>query len=228
MTTDIFIRTYEKDLEWLKYCLRSIHKYVTGYRQIIICIPENQKKLIDSWNLTAEKVVTCRIYNDDYLGQQISKMLSFQYTDADRILFMDSDCVFLRNVDILEMTVEGKPIIYKTKYGNLEGAEAWKGVTEKFLGGIVEYEYMRRHPFMYNRETLIAINNFKRVEDYVLSQSFRNFSEFNVIGAFAEKYESDKYHFIDTESVVMPEIFLRQYWSWSGLTENERIELDKI
>ena len=34
--TDIFIKTYPGDFIWLKYCIRSIEKFVTGFRNIII------------------------------------------------------------------------------------------------------------------------------------------------------------------------------------------------
>src|SRR5688572_1619186 len=109
MTTDIFIRTYHKDLPWLEYCLRSIHKFVTGYRQIIICIPENQASLLNRFNLTQERVITCPIYRDDYIGQQVSKLLSFRETDADFVLFIDCDVFYPRPVNVNEYFREGKP-----------------------------------------------------------------------------------------------------------------------
>jgi hypothetical protein len=56
MQTDIFIRTYGKDLEWLKYCLRSVAKYCSGFRQIVIVIPKKDFPLIS--HLTNEKVLT--------------------------------------------------------------------------------------------------------------------------------------------------------------------------
>src|ERR1700741_2957188 len=92
MKVDIYIRTYKNDLGWLQYCLRSIHKYVTGYRKIIVCIPENQVSLLNDFNL--QNVITCPIYKNDYIGQQVSKLLSYKETDADYILFVDSDVCF--------------------------------------------------------------------------------------------------------------------------------------
>lgn len=52
----IFIRTYEKDINWLKHCLHSIHKNLMGWDEIVICIPEQQAHLLS--HLTNERVVS--------------------------------------------------------------------------------------------------------------------------------------------------------------------------
>lgn len=225
-TVDVFIRTYEKDIKWLTYCLASIQKYLTGYRNIIICIPEGQQHLLS--HLTLEKVVTCPVYEDDYLGQQISKMLAYKYTDADKIFYMDSDLILLRPVDISECEIDGKPIIYKTDYKKAGDAIIWKKVTEKYLGIEISHEYMRRHPFLYLRETLENIDRDFPVEEYVTKQPYRQFSEFNAIGAYIDINEKEKYSIIDTETISMPEPFLKQFWSWSGLTSKEKKEIELI
>ena len=71
MTTDIFIRTYEKDLGWLVYALASIQKYVTGHRNIVITIPKGQEHHIS--HLTAETVIAVGDMDDGYLGQQLPR-----------------------------------------------------------------------------------------------------------------------------------------------------------
>lgn len=236
MTTDIFIRTYEKDLEWLKYCLKSIHKYVTGYRQIIICIPEPQRKLLDKGGLTSEKIVTCPVYKEDYLGQQISKMLSYEYTDAQAIVFVDSDCCFNKYVDFsIELFENEKPIIYKTLYEKVGDAICWKGITEKVTGqDNIAYEYMRKLPFIFLSETLQRANNYivekhnVSLEHYVTSQPGRHFSEFNYLGAFADLHEKENYRFKDTEIEGHGNTYLKQGWSWGGLTPEIKAELEAV
>ena len=44
MTTDIFIKSYRGDFEWLPGCLHSIQKYATGFRDVVIVVPDT-----DSW-----------------------------------------------------------------------------------------------------------------------------------------------------------------------------------
>lgn len=223
--TDIFIRTYYKDLEWLAYCLASIAKFGRGFRQIIVCIPENQKRHLDAMNLTAEKVVTCPVYQNDYLGQQITKLLSWQYTDAESILFVDSDCCFTEIFTPEDFMQDGKPLIYKTHYSKVGDAICWKEPTEKLLGKPVEYEYMRRLPIMYWRHTLFSIPG-TIVASNALKQG--SFSEFNYIGAWAESYQPDHYVFSDTDTNEIRTPKLKQNWSWGGITEEIRGELGRI
>jgi glycosyltransferase involved in cell wall biosynthesis len=234
MTTDIFIRTYEKDLEWLKYCLRSIHKYATGYRDIIVCIPETQKKLLDNWNLTAEKIVTCPVYKEDYLGQQVSKIEAYKYSNAECIVFIDSDCHFTRKTNLQEEIFEnGKPILYKTRYERVGDAIVWKGITENTVGAEVAYEYMRRMPMVFMRRTLqdaslfIRLKHDKEVSEYVMSQPGRHFSEFNYLGAFADINENDLYVIKDTEKEGCGNDYIKQKWSWGGITGDIKKELEE-
>lgn len=235
MITDIFIRTYSKDLDWLKYCLKSIHKYVTGYRNIIICIPEPQRSLLDSWNLTSEIIVTCPVYQEDYLGQQITKILSYQYSNAEALVFVDSDCCFKNPVNFQEELFEtDKPIIYKTVYEHVGDAICWKQITEKVIGQELKYEYMRRLPFVFLRETLYRADVFildkhgKSAEDYIQSQPGRHFSEFNFLGAFADIYENNLYRFKDTELEGHGSDYLRQFWSWGKITPEIKAELEAV
>lgn len=231
---DIFIRTYDKDLKWLKYCLRSIYKFGIGYRNIIICIPESQVHLLEGWNLTNEKIVTCPDYKDDYLGQQIEKIYSWQHSDADIIMFVDSDLIFHTKLDVNEYLKGDQIQSYKTDYSKVEGAICWKPITEKAIGQKLQYEYMRRHCFLYYRDTLIGcIEEFKRrtgkeLSDYIKSQALRQFSEFNYVSAYADLIKDNRYNFQDTETIKMPDLKLKQYWSWSNLTNEELNEIEGL
>lgn len=246
MIVDIFIRTYHKDLEWLEYCLRSIAKYATGYRDIIICIPKSQAHLLNRFGLTREKVVTCREYKADYIGQQLTKLRAFEYTDAEAILYTDSDCVFSGPFDVCEMLHNGSPIVYKTEYSKVGDAICWKEPTEKYLGYPVEYEYMRRQPLLFYTDTIKKVHNLiaQRENEILLRGTF---SEFNLLGAYAEKNESDRYHFVNTDTVIhnqegktvsdklamadqtgIKKLNLLQFWSWGGLTDEIKAELNEL
>lgn len=241
MNVDIFIRTYHKDLEWLKYALKSIRLHVTGYRNIVITIPD-ESLIAKSSDYV---VIQVEDLKDGYLGQQFTKMNAHLYTDADAVLFWDSDLIACEPVDISEWTLDGKPIILKTSYHSIEftlnktplteesmrtllsNTLNWKKITEKALGFSVESEYMRRLPFFYFTDTIAAsskwIENKHKVtlREYLNSQPYRTFSEFNAIGAYAEKFESDRYAFIDTDTNEIPKNKLHQFWSWSGLDSND-------
>jgi len=235
MTTDIFIRTYQGDLEWLKYALKSIAKYVTGYRNIIIIIPENQFYLLKDFNLTKEKIFSCPVYKNDYLGQQATKANAYQYSDADFILFWDSDCIATEPFDVNEMFQGGRPIILKTKYSSMTGDVLhWQRLTQKATGQKPVHEYMRRFPLIYRRETLQSLQQFilklhgLSLEEYIIRQPNREFSEFNVFGFFAELFEENNYVFLDTETINLPKSKLRQYRSWDGITQQTKNEIESI
>lgn len=219
MIVDIVCRTYSKDLPWLEHALRSIQMHVTGYRHVIVAIP-NAKLLA---HLTVEKVVQVEDLADGYIGQQLTKMEAWRYTDADAVVFWDSDVIACEKVDVSEWVVSGKPLIWKTRYAQTE--TPWQPITEKAVGFAVEWEYMRRMPLVYRTDTLRNCCEYmeglhrKTLKDYLKLVPHRAFSEFNAIGAYAEKYEADKYDFRDTDGADMPVNKVRQFWSWGGLTD---------
>jgi hypothetical protein len=232
MQVDIFIRTYHKDLPWLEHALRSIHKHVTGHRRIIVAIPEGEGHLLS--HLTAETVIEVPDLEDGYLGQQLTKMQAWRYTDADAIIFWDSDVVAMEPIDIhAEYFKDGKPILYKTRYTSIPGTP-WQAITSKAIGFDVEWEYMRRMPLVYWRNSLMHAERSLAVEQqcspaqYLSQQPQGAFSEFNFIGANVEAFEADRYTIIDTESIDMPPNKVRQFWSWGGITNEVRQQLGRI
>jgi len=229
MTTDIFLRTYHKDLEWLGYALKSIHKYVTGYRRIVIAIPKGEGHLLS--HLTAETVIEVPDMDDGYIGQQLTKMRAYEYTDAGAVIFWDSDVVATQPIDIhAEYFHEGKPILYKTRYASMDG-NPWQPITAKAVGFTPEWEYMRRMPITFRRDTLMMADtrmvhiHHVSLSYYLSQQPFRAFSEFNVMGALAEQMTPDRYHIVDTETVDMPPNKVMQGWSWGGITDEVKATL---
>jgi hypothetical protein len=231
MITDIFIRTYHKDIEWLKYALASIHKHVKGWRNIVITMPKGQGHLLG--HLTTEKVIEVEDMQDGYIGQQLTKMEAWKYTDAECVLFWDSDVIATEPIDIhREYFKDGKPILYKTKYSSLPGCP-WQGVTEKAVGFPVEWEYMRRMPLLYWTQTLEGACEDMRaihglgLRQYMEKQPHKAFSEFNVMGAFVDRYSKAHYAIIDTESIDMPTNKVFQGWSWGGITPEVMATINK-
>lgn len=228
MTTSIFIRTYSKDLVWLNYALQSIHKFGKGFLEIVVCIPENQKHLLD--HLTAERVVTCPVYENDYIGQQISKLNAHRYCNGDYILFTDSDCIFTEPFTPDDFMRDGKPILLKTHYSKVGDAIAFQKPTEKCLGRKVEYEFMRRHPSLYLKRTIKYLHHlYPDILNYLLNEPVEGISEFNILGAFtAGSSEFENYTILDTETNELPPLKLKQYWSWGGLTNEIKTEIENL
>ena len=80
MTTDIFIRTCAKDLQWLQLALRSIKERVTGYRNIVITCPAPVAIRIS--RATGLNVFGVNPFHDDYVGQMHTKLKATDYSDA--------------------------------------------------------------------------------------------------------------------------------------------------
>lgn len=243
---DIFIRTYPVDYPWLQFCLRSINQYATGFRKIWIVSPEQSVGV----NLSDWRGVEWKVLNeeskDGYLSQQIHKLYADVITDyePDYILHIDSDTLFTRPVTpqdfftqplgSLDITHEPKLIWYFTPYEQTE--TPWKPITEKFMNmEVVEHEFMRRLPmmvprFLYDSLRRYCFDTHKTIlSDYVRRQPYREFSEFNALGAYAYYWEYDKdFEWINTLSVEMPDPFARQFYSWGGMTKEVKAEIQAI
>lgn len=229
----IYLKTYEGDFKWLPYLFRSIDKFVTGFDRMVITVDNptelNLLKFIEMPK-TIKVDFACVNRPKDFHGyvyQQYCKLLAFDYLHTNYIMYIDSDCVFKRPINPNDLFVDGKPIIYKTPYERIDSP--WKQITEDAIGFPVEWEYMRRHPFTYHRSTLVELFRYKPgIYEYTKARAAsRSFSEFNYIGAYAEKFESDKYHFHDTE-YGLPDPFIHQLWSWGGVTEQVKNEIEEI
>ncbi len=211
LTVDIFYKSYQKDFWLLHYSLISLAKNVTGYNNIILLIPENEKHDFDTRNLPERTLI--HYVNEEgngYLFQQWCKINAAQYSTADFILFADSDCIFDHPIDL--STFIPYPEILYTDYKQLPDAIIWQKPTSALIGEKQQYEFMRRNCLIYHRSTLININKWNTGLKEIILNSDR-FSEFNLIGAYAFKYEQGNYNFINTDDCILSQPKSQQVWS---------------
>lgn len=242
MTCDIFLRSYAADLPWVPWALRSIHKFVTGIREIIVVVPANDYEQFKGLNLTKEALASSRFAApefDDYLVQQADKLHADLYTDADLILYWDSDVIAIRPFSPLTLMLGGRPRCLETPFEKLVNADGspatpWKEIAERALGHPVGKERMRSHPMMTHRSALIGLREYmealhkKPLVDYIASQPGRQFSEFNILHSWAARHSPHLFTFWDTEERGVPEPFVKQFHSWSGITPEIRAEMERI
>lgn len=239
MIIDIFIRTYEKDFFLLKYALISITKWATGYRYINICVREKEyNSLLHFININLNNYIDSKfvkIYkthdfpdNDDYYGQQFTKMNADCFSDAEYILFTDSDTIFYENINIKDIFFDkNQKIIFPfDKWENVGDAVVWKKCLEK-LDLLTEYEFMRRMPIMIpsyilkNVRTYIETkcnNNFINAGYDIYKNS--SFSEFNIMISYIYLFSPNCGNFI--HSIEVPKIPIKQFWS--NTDKNELIQ----
>jgi len=228
-THDIFIRSYKADFQWLALCLKAIAKYCTGFRDVIVVVPEQDKPEIDGWNLTREKVFGEVEEGRGYLWQQYCKMSADRFTDAEVVVFMDSDCIVPRPLTPDMLYSKGKLNMVVTPYERMPERFPWKPATEKALGFECPMETMRRHPFAYPMELIVRCREHlealhgQPLKDYIMGQE--TFSEFNALGAWCLSRHRDRFHVINTDLVELPPPLMDQYWSRD---QNKAVLLERI
>lgn len=239
MKTSIFLRSYAADIGWVPYALRSLNRFVTGISEIIISVPKEDFNKFRALDLTREKLVVSQVVTrDGYMDQQRDKLYADFYTDSPLILYWDSDVIATRPFSPGDLTIDGKPRCLITPFDklvNADGSQAtpWRPVIEKALGHPVTHEAMRAHPFMTHRSALAGLREYMfslhgiTVGQYIERQPNRAFSEFNVLNNWALHHRPDLFSWWDTEKRGVPESFVKQHWSWSGLTDAERGEMEK-
>ena len=231
MTCDIFIRSYSKDFPWLFYALKSIQRYASGFRDVIVVIPDTD----DLPGLTVEKVFKVKDTMSGYMQQQSTKMHADEFSDADAFLYMDSDCVFTEPVTPETFLTDGKPNWLHTPWEVVgeDAKRAWGEPMEKCIGEAPSSEFMRRHPQLIPRWALQEFRGFVSqkhgvsLEYYIKSQPAGRFSEFNCIGFYLWLHHPEKIHWINTEEFLPPSV-LKQFWSHGGLTPEIRQEIETL
>jgi len=255
MIIDIFIRTYKRDFPLLKCTLYSILKYVTSFRSIIITV--RNKEYIELMNtLKIEqffinnsdkfKIIPVPNFNDnmDYFGQQITKLYADVYTNAEYIMFVDSDCVFYDNFDIQKemFDKDEKVILLIDKWENLPKMyDVWKTFLQ-VCDFKTEFEFMRRVPLIYPSKI------FKNLRDYISAKykikfteaclqiynstniylPHKYFSEFNLLGAYSYIYEPNYFNFMKQNEAQPIPIKQVQHYDFSYDVKKQLQEMKKI
>ena len=231
MTCDLFLRTYPADYAWLPFLFRSLIRHVRDFRNLIIVYPYNGPAPFGAaqareWGLrlgnagvvdSVHDQPTDRIYPDDYVGQQITKLRCHEYTDADEVCFLDSDFVFVRDFtpeSLHPFRVECRP------WDSVGKAQCWYPPTKILLREDPPYETMARHPFQF--PTALIKRCYEHVGGEAALLGFgAHFSEFNLLGNFAILHEGAPAKLVelgDSTKEARRDDFVKQFWSWGGVT----------
>lgn len=232
---EIFIVTYHKDAEFLKYSLYSIKKFARGFAGVTVVCPDRDVEVIEpicrEWGPEGTALELFQEHDGKgMLHHMAIKCMADHFCQSDFILHTDSDCIFTEPITPLDYFVGGKPVLLMEHYDRFIDRYPtilqWKVTSEKALRFKCDYETMRRHPAVHPRAVYAGVRErIERVHkmpflDYVLSckPDFpQGFSEFNVIGGYARKEMADHYLWIDTAETVPPKDKVCQFWSHGGL-----------
>lgn len=238
---DIFIKSYPPDYDRLKYCLRSIHKFCSGFRNVVVVIPSapgcrerfnsamagTLEPILDNVNL-----IDVVEHGEGYLYQQAIKACAHEFTDAEYILHIDSDTMFTRHVTPLTFFRGGQILWLYTPYAEI--VTPWQRITEKFMDESVDFEFMRRLPLMMPHWLHQDLARFTlarhrtRLDDYIMAQPSRGFSEFNALGAFAFTRHKDKFEWLLTTNNPLPDTVAIQRWTGDPFDDGVKAKCEEI
>lgn len=200
LQTDIFIKTYSKVADWHQWAMKSIAKYASGFRRTLV---------------VGEQRV------EGYQQMQIVKLSADQHTDADFILFTDSDCLFTLPVTPATYLRNGKPIWLMRSWESALSKEGdavmrWQRGMQKFFGMAPPHEFMCRHPEMIPRWLLIAFRAFcqtkhgKTLAEWLVND--HEFADWNILGMYAWLYHRECFCWINQDTEIPPVLTVKQYW----------------
>eukprot|EP00450_Noctiluca_scintillans_P006703 CAMPEP_0194504678 /NCGR_PEP_ID=MMETSP0253-20130528/29084_1 /TAXON_ID=2966 /ORGANISM="Noctiluca scintillans" /LENGTH=349 /DNA_ID=CAMNT_0039347101 /DNA_START=91 /DNA_END=1140 /DNA_ORIENTATION=+ len=182
--TDVFLRSYIGDLEWLPYSTRSITESMTCrpgvIRYVHLVVPKKNvsafKATLDAvfrefnltaslrsrWRVTPSHIV---VIPDGYQEQMLDKVHADEYSDAEYIAFMDTDSVYPRDfTSDLAFGEHGKPYLcYRTVESCGNACAAWmQGHVRNMIGDTeaLENEYMCALGSLYPRK---IFSHFRKV-----------------------------------------------------------------
>lgn len=246
---DIFIKTYHKDFIWLEYCLRSIKKFASGFRDVVIVsdddgnmIPANIAEIIPlkiHYVPLPSKTPTESDHGLGYSWQQYIKLSWYDYTDADAVLHIDSDRMFTNYVTPETFKLNGKYTWYYRDWDKAGDGICHKSHTDKILKVDTKFDAMITPTFIFIKSTSIALKNhlisahsngdvsIKTIWDVIVLLNMKTLSEFNIFGSFLYHYDRSEYCKLinDKTSNYQPII---GSWSWGGLKEQDKERREKI
>lgn len=197
--TDFFIRSHFLDGQQLVYFLRSVEAFVPRhvYRNIIMTYNERDdvyfQSFIPSFNLPIVlKPIDDGGVTEGYQAQIYNKMMAFTYTDADYIIFMDSDCMFTKQQHNYSfVSKDGAVYVKSVAYESLPAMfSRWRRPSEMLLGFPIENETMTGFPIVYPRVLLEEVHKHveyqhrKPFKDVFFGIQGRN--EFTPLGAYLQ------------------------------------------
>jgi len=165
-TTDIFMRSYHGDLEWLDFSVPSITESMQCslgvIRNVLVVVPEDdvpafnekldavwQKEqfpepLRPRWQVMPSKV---KVVGDGYQEQMLDKLHSDLYSDAKHFLYLDTDTVLVRDLTREQLFDDaGQPYLcYRSVAKCGKDCEMWMQEHVKPMlgeGEMLDHEFM--------------------------------------------------------------------------------------
>ena len=181
------------------------------------------------WGVTRQgKITENSPRGPGYYWQQAVKMSWPEYSDADAVVILDTDVIAWDKFCAMDFTMNGQPYWRTEPYKTNDNDLIWKNCVESFLGESVCKNYMLKYPdnpYLFTREATIGFAaQIRERYDLSIIDFFRptsdglRLSEFSLFGAYLDRVNRHGYIIVDFDTFIgVPDIPLKQYWSWGGL-----------
>lgn len=232
-----WIASYHGDFCWLKPALKSHKLYGRDWEPPVVCTDSADAE--GARQICREVFPEARVVVLDgdpgYMRAQVSMMSCDMLVErGDYFWLWGSDTMLTGPLSPMDMWSHdyARPVMLYTPHASLGKVTAhWKRGTEAALGyGNVENEFMRRLPLGYPRTLYPRVRarleqvHGRTWSDYVYSTCPKgtrgygtcSFSESNVMGAFAWQEMRSIYAWVNTDTVQLPDLPVRQLWSHGG------------
>jgi hypothetical protein len=238
LTVDFFLATQPEDYAWLPCLFRSIDRFVTGFRKLVLVIEQQDEppQKLPSYVVLKQ----CRNYRGtEYQGgarQSIESMRAWFYTDADRVWFLEAGSIFTRRINL---QTDGdyplrRPLLPFMQWDRAGAARSWRKPTREILQFNPPSAIMQRQPIIYPRRLLRKAWSSVGGERRLLT--FPQWSAHNVLGSFALSRHAEMFTAVKTElqaksqedegnpnnkAQELPSACMRQFCSDSGVEAPE-------
>jgi len=243
MTHQIFISSYRRDFQWLKYCLKSLEKFCQGFcDKPVVAVPEQDLPLASHLGGLAHFVPRPDVPGCGMMSAQRAMLQADIYCPrADIIHITGSDNFVLEEYVANDFVPGGKVVIYHRPYAAMPGkpiagqhhVQNWAIGVKQLFGATPEFEYMCQKPSLYpsalfveTRRQIEAHSGGKKWFEYVQFADKTTFSEKNILGYVAHRLAPHLCHSV-LESNYWgegPKLGFIEYkrpmiafWSWGGL-----------
>ena len=158
----IMYKTYENDIEWLKYSLLSVRKYIKGYKNIVIYCHDKALEKLHTMLKDIDMSITVIPVTYDfhgYIKQMVVKCECYKDIHSKYIVIFDSDLLFTDYYDLNNLIGSNGKIqwLYSKKTATSVGPEwhVWKKSFEDMTKTPQDIHFMSNgFPFIFTRESL--------------------------------------------------------------------------
>ncbi len=207
---EIMYVVHAKDMEFLRYSLRSLEKFATGFSGITVVAPAHEKGLYGWTDVFGVRMhYFTEIEGRGMLGHMIQKVRADQICpEADYILHLDADCIVWRPMTPADYIINGHPVVVRERYAAVlnPARRYWQKCVHAALGFWPETEGMTRHPQVHIAEVYAATRNAVEQQNGVAFDSYviagqnkfpQSFAEWPTVHAIVCRNFADRYTFRD-------------------------------